>query len=285
MVEIIDIEQGTNEWLTLRNKYIKTASRTPIVLGVSPFSNKEKLADEIKFNIKPFYSNAMREGNKLEEMVRSFAEGYFSQSFTPRVGIRAGFLASLDGISDDGNMIIEIKVSDKTYEDVKNGIIPEHYLWQIKHQLYVFDSATQARLVAYSPIELEYAISEPITPPTSVEVRIMQEAWDEFEQFLQTYEPKQKRVITDEAQVTLANRYYELALRIKELQEQQSTLKQELQTLASDEKTYVSNVLIYKTKPRTTYDYKSLIKDLQVDKQTLEKYAKVGKESVVIKAI
>ena len=110
-----DIQQGEADWHKLRSEFYKTASRTPAILGLSPFSNKEKVAQEIKFGVKQFYSKAMQRGNDLEDMVRDLAGEHFKDVFMPTVGSNKGYLASLDGINFEEDTIIEIKVSDKTY--------------------------------------------------------------------------------------------------------------------------------------------------------------------------
>lgn len=114
MLEIINVEQGTQEWHDLRAKYPRTASRTPIVMGCSPFSNWDKLAAEIKFDVKPYYSKAMQLGNELEDMVRERANAQLGDVFMPIVGINGDFLASLDGINLEMDTIVEIKVSKHT---------------------------------------------------------------------------------------------------------------------------------------------------------------------------
>jgi putative phage-type endonuclease len=205
-IEYFDYEQGSKEWHDLRTKYYKTASRTPTVLGVNPFSNIENLAKEIKFGIKHFYSDAMRQGNDLEDMVRNKANEIFGDVFMPKVAVKNGLLASLDGINFDEDTIIEIKVSEKTYNDLKNGVIPENYLWQIKHQMYVFN-VSDAFLVAYNPNNDDIATSA--IQCSDDDFKTINEAWLKFDEYLESYELPTEKVIENDTAYELLEKYKE----------------------------------------------------------------------------
>jgi putative phage-type endonuclease len=84
-------------------------------------------------------SDAMTRGQTMEPIARDhFHKIYNNLIFTPAVVESSEFLflgASLDGITDDGKAILEIKCGVKSHEMAKNGEIPEYYLCQIQHQL------------------------------------------------------------------------------------------------------------------------------------------------------
>lgn len=283
MLEIIDVEQGSQEWHDLRAKYTRTASRTSTVLGISPFSNVEKLAQEIKFGIKPFYSKAMQQGNELEDKVRELAIKHFNDTFMPSVGVNESLLASLDGINFDEDTIIEIKVSEHTYNDIKIGQVPEHYLAQIKHQMLVFEQVESAYLIAYSVENDDIAISDRITKPTDKERNLILDKWSEFEAFMDSYEMPEKETVEDETALRIAMELYEVNLQKKELEAKEKELKKQLESFVTADKVNIGNLTISKQKGRTSYDYAKLINELNIEDNKLEQYKKVSKDSLAFR--
>lgn len=179
MLEILDVEQGSEWWHELRGKYYRSASRTPIVCDVSPFQTKEQLAMQLRGEYTPYYNKAMQLGNELEDDIRDMVNDRLGDIFLPKVGVNDNYLASLDGINFDMDTIIEIKCSEKTTENLKYGVIDKNYFYQIQHQLKVFDCAKVAYLCAYNPKTMELIISEPIYPNKEIFEEI-EKAWDNF---------------------------------------------------------------------------------------------------------
>lgn len=269
-MERLIVEQGTQEWHDLRAKYTRTASRTPIVLGLSPFSKIEDLAKELKYGIKPFYNKAMQRGNELEPMVRELANKHFNDVFEPAVGVNADFLASLDGINFDGDTIIEIKVSEHTYNDVKNGRIPEHYKAQMLHQLFVFE-AKKAYLVAYSEKEDAIAVSEAVLDDP-LWFWGMLTAWDNFDEFMKDYEyeaPEEVEHIDTEWEI-VALKLREINDRKKELEAEEKEYKETLISMANGIKSKGFGVTVFPTRKKTV-DYKKLIAENKLDVKPYEK--------------
>ncbi|WP_067177040.1 lambda-exonuclease family protein [Sulfurospirillum sp. UCH001] len=261
-MERLLLEQGSQEWHDLRAKYHRTASRTPIVLGLSPFQKKDNLARELKFGIKPYYNNAMKRGNELEPYVRELANKYFNDIFEPAVGINADFLASLDGINFDADTIIEIKVSEHTYNEVKNGRIPEHYKAQMLHQLYVFE-AKKAYLVAYSEKNDEIAVSDAVLDDP-VWFWNMLTSWKEFENFMSTYELEEEIEHTDTEWEMLACKLKDISDRKKELEAEEAEYKEALLSMANGVKSKGFGVSVYPTKKKSV-DYKTLLAENKID--------------------
>lgn len=277
-----NIEQGSQEWHDLRAKHIKTASRTPIVLGLSPFSNWDKLAQEIKFGIKPYYSKAMQQGNDLEDMVRELANKELDEYFMPTVGVSGEYLASLDGINFNEDTIIEIKVSEKTYNDVKNGTIPNYYMAQIQHQMMVFDTVRYAYLVAYNPKTENLAISFPIIRDDDFHNIICNE-WANFRKFIETYElPKENEIADDEA-LLLASELFEISEKKKELEAKEKGIKEKLKAFAVADKNFIGNLTISKQKGVKRIDYVKLISDKQVDVSDIENYTSFNADTLTFR--
>jgi len=140
-MKIINLEQGSPEWLSWR-KTVITATDCPAILGSSPWSTAYKcwqrklgLVEEQKSN------EAMERGKRLEPEARTqFIERYGIE-MQPAVveSTEFEFLgASLDGIDTLGNHILEIKCGGVKLHDMAiKGEIPEYYMHQIQHQLLV----------------------------------------------------------------------------------------------------------------------------------------------------
>lgn len=271
------LEQGSDEWHELRATCQKTASRTPIVLGLSPFSNIEKLAQEIKFGIKPYYSKAMQDGNNFEDYVRDMANEYFEDVFMPTVGVRNGFLASLDGINLEEDTIIEIKVSEKTFDEVKSGKVPDYYYSQIQHQMMVFSSVEKAYLVAYSKSRDEIAVSDTIKKDDDYHNIICNE-WAKFKEYLATYEMPQVDNLEDNRANSLALELFEINEQKKQLELKEKELKEKILEFVTTDKTTIGNLTISKSK-RKTVEYAKLLNELNVNDETIEKYTKYSDDS------
>lgn len=274
--------QGSEEWHDLRNKYPRTASRTPVVLGLSPFSNAEKLAQEIKFGIKPYYSKAMQDGNNLEDYAREMTNGFFDDVFIPTVGVRGEYLASLDGINFAEDTIIEIKVSEKTYKEVKAGKIPNYYLAQIQHQMMVFNKVEKAYLVAYSPSNDDIAVSAPIKKDDDYHNIICNE-WAKFEVYLKDYEMPQANNLEDSEAIGLAMELFEINEQKKQLEAKEKAIKEQLTSFVSADKTTIGNLTISKQKGAKKIDYVKLINDKNVDISDIDNYTTFNKDSLVFR--
>jgi predicted phage-related endonuclease len=99
----------------------------------------------------------MMRGTQLEPMAREAYEHLTGNVMEPLVLVDSDYSASLDGMTLDGGLILEIKCpvkgqESKLWKDAQDGKLPEHYQWQVQHQLmvagaalahvYVFDGKT-----------------------------------------------------------------------------------------------------------------------------------------------
>jgi putative phage-type endonuclease len=144
-VERIEVEQNTPEWLALRRRY-RTASETPVVLGLSPWSTPEALAAEKFRGVVKASTPATRHGHDHEAEARAAAERKLHRVFAPAVLRRGEYLASLDGLSADGREVLEVKCpasgqDGATWKDAAWGLVQPHYAVQVQHQLMVSGAA------------------------------------------------------------------------------------------------------------------------------------------------
>lgn len=157
---IIQLEQGSPEWLSYRQGKVM-ATCTPVILGSNPFKTKLELWEE-KLNLRPGpeLNDAMKRGTELEPIARMVVEEMLGMEFTPCVyesDEHKWMASSLDGLSDCGKYIIELKcpTNPKLHFNNKEGIIPEYYLDQMQHQLICVPDAVINYFCTYYPEDKE----------------------------------------------------------------------------------------------------------------------------------
>jgi putative phage-type endonuclease len=137
----ITLEQGTTEWHEFRRGKI-SASKVPIILGLSPYASPLQLYEEEMGLREPkAQSKHMTDGLEVEQKVRDwFFDQYHVEVFPCVLQSIENplFIASLDGMSADGKTIVEIKNNNKdSHEMARNGILPANYAAQVQFQMFV----------------------------------------------------------------------------------------------------------------------------------------------------
>lgn len=269
-----DVAPNTPEWLELRKQY-RTASEAAIVLGISPFQtpiNFKLVKAGLK---KQYYNSAMRRGHELEAQVRQHASDHFGLDFKEQIWSRAGYLASLDGI--DGDTLVEIKVSDRTYNDLLDGEVPEYYFAQIQQQLFC-SPATKGYLYVYSPSRDAYIMSSPIEE-MPMYMESIAEAWEKFDAMeIDEHTPVDRS--DDGAIVNLFSEYAGLMRKIKQCQERADIIKAKLIAEAGDHTLIAGDFKLERRKGATRYDYKKAATDAKID---LEQYKTEGNPTFTFK--
>ena len=108
MSTTLRLVQGTPEWLEHRRKY-RNASETPAVMGVSPWQTPYGLWLEKTGRQQRPVTPAMRRGRELEVAARAAYETLTGLVTEPLVLVEGEYSASLDGITLEGDLILEIK--------------------------------------------------------------------------------------------------------------------------------------------------------------------------------
>lgn len=134
----IDIIQGSQPWLDFRKDKIG-ASDYPTIIGKSPYQkHADLLMSKLGFGkaISTYQQKLFDDGHEWEAKIR---DAHFKE-FQPIVIYREDhdrLFCSLDGFVN--NTILEIKStrSDKILDDVKRGVLPEHFEAQIDFQLFI----------------------------------------------------------------------------------------------------------------------------------------------------
>ena len=138
---MIPQNQGSLEWLKFRKDRLG-GSDAAAIMGVSPFKTIGQLFDEKLSRRPPDEPNEhMRRGNELEEEARQCFECMCDEEVFPRVRVSSEYhwqIASLDGISLDGSVIVEIKCpGQKDHDLALQDIIPQKYIPQLQHTMAV----------------------------------------------------------------------------------------------------------------------------------------------------
>lgn len=156
MSAILNLVQGTEEWHAHRAKS-RNASETAIVLGASPWQTPYQLWRLKTGRAMQEVTKPTQHGAALEGAARLAYEEKSGLVLEPLVLVEGEYSASLDGITLEGDLILEIKCPFKgrvseLWNAVSGGTIPEHYSWQIEHQLMV-SGAARAHLWVFADDE------------------------------------------------------------------------------------------------------------------------------------
>jgi putative phage-type endonuclease len=180
--QTLDLEQGSQEWLEARKKHF-CASEAPAVMSVNPYfpKNPTDLAKQKLGYVNTFVSHAMREGNRLEPIIRLQVEAQTDLEFEPEVLVLGKFLASLDGISWERDIILEIKAPQSNNETVKlamEGRVILAHQYQIQHQLIV-SKAEKCIYAVRNPDDCEIYMVDVF--PNQMLQKKLKQAWKDFE--------------------------------------------------------------------------------------------------------
>ena len=137
-MKIINLEQGSDEWKAFRRGKIG-ASDSSAIRGESPWDTPYSWWTKAMNCTDTPDNYAMAKGRALEPVAREIFNRDFSCDVKPAV-VQHDFyewmIASLDGISPDGRIILEIKCGGKElHERNKAGNIPTYYWIQVQKQI------------------------------------------------------------------------------------------------------------------------------------------------------
>lgn len=144
-MDILDIKQGSPEWLALRLNYF-TASEAPAMMGDSPFTTRDQLLHQKKTGSTPEVSEYQQKkfdaGHKAEDKARPLAEAIVGSDLFPATGVTnvAGLplLASFDGLTMMEDRVFEHKLwNEKLVVQIEGEGLEPAYYWQLEHQLLV----------------------------------------------------------------------------------------------------------------------------------------------------
>ncbi|ECQ6731609.1 hypothetical protein FZL32_08475 [Campylobacter coli] len=267
--KIIDLEQGSVEWLNFRKGKI-TASIVASCIGEKgAFLSKEKAKELIQGVYEPYVSEAMKKGREYEELIRAKMEFIIGKDITPIVIQSLEnelFMASLDGI-DNEKTIYEFKYStnNKEYEQVLKFKKPSSkYYAQIQFQLFVGGFEKCVFAVLNENDDLTYCMVKSDKEYQDFMLR-------KIDEFIKDYLVNQKndyKELEDTKAKNLTIEIIRLENTIKPIKEKLESLKKELIALANGEKARCLDITIY-PQSRTIIDYKGFLeqKNITVPKE------------------
>ncbi len=138
---IVDLQQGTAEWLEWRSNGIG-ASDAPAIMGENPWKSSAHLLSEKLGIAEKFSGNAaMARGTALEPEARKQYEAISSVCVAPaclQSNKHNWQRASVDGLAADGNIVVEIKCGESVYRKTASSRqVPSYYIGQLQHILAV----------------------------------------------------------------------------------------------------------------------------------------------------
>ena len=183
MSKIINLVQGSAEWHEHR-RLNRNASESAAILGISPWVSPYQLWLLKTGRAKPEANAAMRHGTALEPAARAAYEDRTGHVMQPLVLQDGDYSASLDGITLDGELVVEVKCPvrgrhSKLWQEIEAGQAPGHYVVQIQHQLMV-SGAAAAHLWVYDGNDGLLLL----IPRDEVTMAAIREGWDLFQPFL-----------------------------------------------------------------------------------------------------
>lgn len=276
-------EQGSEDWLSWRKGRL-TATDAPMLMGVSPYVSAYKgwqrkvgLASEQK------RTPAMERGNRDEPIARDLFISEFGINMTPCCveSDNYNFMgASLDGISDCGRYILEIK-SQYSIELQTRGIRIDH-MYQMQHQMLCGDGTIE-KCFYVSHWDGKNLTYEVLPDPNWIE-KYLPEAkkyWKGvvFHEAPPMSSKDYRDMNQDETWVSLAQSYRSIDEQIKQLTEQKDSMKERIIELCGDDSCHGMGIKVMRKLVKGRVDYESIPEIASLD---LEHYRKAPSASWTI---
>ena len=185
---IVQLTQGSPERLEYRRTRRNT-SESAAVLGLSPWTTPYQLWLQKTGRSVQTVNHAMQRGTELEPAARRAYEDKTGLVMQPLVIVDGGYSASLDGMTLDGDLILEIKCPMRgsrsdLWQDVLAGQVPVHYAVQVQHQMMV-SGASKTHLWIFDG---SVGILQEVERDEVLMDRI-REGWEAFQPFLDADTP------------------------------------------------------------------------------------------------
>ena len=262
MSTICRLVQGSAEWHEHRRTH-RNASETPIVLNVSPWTTPDQLWLQKLGLATAEVNSAMLRGTELEPAARAAYEALTGLVMQPLVLVDGEYSASLDGLTLSGDRLVEIKCPFKgrdstLWKTVHAGRLPEHYQWQVQHQLMV----TKAEVADVFVFDGTEGVQLEVTPDPDAWPQI-HEAWDEFMRCVTDAQgppltARDTRIRDDPEWLSAAAAYLELRTAYDELSAKFDEAKARIVGMANHAKEQGGGVSVTRLWKRGSVDYKNI---------------------------
>jgi putative phage-type endonuclease len=291
-MKLLNYKQGSPEWLAMRKKAIG-ASDAAAITGVSPYKTKHALWLDKVTDVESIETSAMTYGKQNEEPARQLFENLTGITmFADRTyahDTRHWQIASLDGISLEQDIIVEIKCANRVdHEIALTGKVPEKYYPQVQHQLAVCD-LKHGFYFSYRKIPVEVwkdeecsisykedgIIVEVTRDDAYLEDLLTQEDSFYYRNMLGMEAPELSERDYIEMRCEIWDQhsfvYQKLHKEIKALEEKRDFAKNELIRLANQRNCKGNGVVLTKSPRRGLIDYKAIVSGLGIDAEQYRK--------------
>lgn len=278
----VEFEQGSDEWLKWRKERL-TATDAAMLLGASPYVTPYKgWQRKVGQSEEQVVTPAMKRGTNDEPIARKiFIEEYgidmkpccIESEIHPFIG------ASLDGFSECGEFILEIKSQRPP------STIPEFHMMQMQHQLLATDNCAM-KCFYVSHWEGKNITKEVYPDPAWMEEYIPKAK--EFWKRVLFFDPPPLicKDYQDMGDAPLwksyAQEYRNICNQMKVLEEMKESYKKELIKLCSNQSSRGEGIKVLKKTVKGRIDYEEAFQVLNIREETLEDFRKPSTESWMI---
>jgi putative phage-type endonuclease len=289
-MKIVDLEQGSDEWLQFRRSHI-TATDVRSILGICPFKGSPLKVWESKCLGKEpeFFSPAAERGNLLEPSARAWLELELGMDFKPAIVeslSHSWAMASLDGINEDARLIVEIKCGGSKLHDLTlKGEIPDYYLSQIQWQLFC-TGYDRAIFVSFMGMDGHYIEIHRDEDYINHLFRECEKFWKKHVLQFEPPEPGPNDwvEINSDEWAYAAQIYKEAYEAKRQAENQMDAAKATMETLVQQvTRAKGCGISFYRSVAKGNVDYKALIQDKGIEAIELEQYRKPPTERINIR--
>ncbi len=265
----VDITQNTEDWKNFRSSRIGASDAAPI-MGLSKWKTAHQLwQQKLGLDGEQKQTFAMKRGHDLEDLARKSFTDYTGFEVTPKVFVHPEYnflMASLDGITDDLQVAVEIKCNGKENHDLAlQGKVPDYYMAQMQHQMYV----CELNWMYYFSFDGKDGVSF-IVGREELFIEEMLKKELEFYRCMTEFAPppmtdRDYRKRSDHSWKVASERYLSVKARLKELEKEEEEAKRVLLSLSGGQNTIGAGLKISQSMRKCGVDYSRIPELIGVD--------------------
>lgn len=265
---MIELEQRTPEWYKFRREHIG-ASDAPYLMGVNKYKSPYQIWREKQGLDESNYINEdMQRGIDLEPEARKHAGLILNVELKPvvRKSRTTSFMAaSLDGISDDGKILVEIKCPRN---QIQGAEVPMIHYPQLQHQMYVCEAE---KMYYFSYLPHDSVMIEIVRNDEYIEklIQVETEFWDCVQNL--TPPPSAYETKEDPLSCKAALHYRELDDKLKALEKEHAAAKEILIKIGDGKPYRCQGITVGKVVRKGNVDYASIVKEHNIDVEPFRK--------------
>ncbi len=261
--------QGSEEWLELRKTKI-TATDSRSVMGIDPWKTKSQLYDEKVNGAKNNFSTNpyMERGLRLEDQARRLFEQEYKIDLPKKTVIRGWCLASVDGLSKCGEVLLEIKCpGGKDHETALKGKVPEKYIPQLQFQMYV----CAVDFMYYYSFDGIDGVTVRVERDNAYIDEMLEKCWIFYQCILNKTSPElgENEFVQrdDDMWMHYASQYKRIDETLKNLEKEKETIRNHLIYLSMSQNTKGSGISLQKVSRMGNVDYSKIevLKSIDLD--------------------